>query len=171
MDGFACIGEEIDLFYLPRWQSEWWWPLFLTWLCIWLWVPDTLQVHTHINTGRKKKKTWQMTHPSAICAHFYSFWLLQRNQRSSMWAYTSTASAPCHPLIWWVMALSRTSPPSTHKHICPLPDISIIRHECCHSSRCILEAMWAATAVCVVAEAKKDRCGRCFVRALWISLN
>lgn len=56
MDGFACIGEEIDLFYLPRWQSEWWWPLFLTWLCIWLWVPDTLQVHTHINTGRKKKK-------------------------------------------------------------------------------------------------------------------
>lgn len=47
------------------------------------------------------------------CAHCSSFWLLQRNQQSSMWAYMSTASGLCHPSTWWVEALC-LSPVHTH---------------------------------------------------------
>lgn len=61
---------------------------------------------------------WFLT-TSSLTSLILPLFLLQWNQRSSTWAYMSTASVPCHLSTWWVRALlpitqASAAAPSAH---------------------------------------------------------
>lgn len=166
MDGSVFIKKGGKDFFCLN-ASSWSWMMTMNVLNLLIWFLATdahagsashdCRMKTLTNGKRNRITAWiNLTRvPPTILYHSSSFWPSQWNQQSSRWAYTSTASALCHPSIWWVKAGAHTH--TFHHHTWMLPLLTLY-----------LEVIWTSTAVSVLEEARKDRCSR-FVRLPWIN--